>query len=327
MISFDHVTAATTEDAISQLRNGASSAVIAGGTDLIPLMKERIAQPELLIDIKQVGGLSGITAGEDGVTRIGALVTLSELEEALAVAEGYAVLVDAVRLAASPQLRNMATIGGNLLQRPRCWYFRGDFHCWLKGGEVCFAVDGENQHHAIFDSHPCVAAHPSDLAPALIALGASVEVTGDGGTRTIPVEQFFRNPTEDRRLEHVLEQGELVSAVTLPAPAPGSRGVYLKAMEREAWAFALASVAVRVELDGATVRECAVVLGGVATTPRRASAAEDALTGRALGPDSAAAAAEAAVREAQPLSRNGYKLPLVRNLVRRALLQLGGGTT
>lgn len=327
MNDFEYLPVLSGVEAMDLLAGIPDSRILAGGTDLLVLIKEGLLAPPALVNIKGLGELRRITSEEGGL-RIGALVTLAMIEESGEVRQGYTALAQAASLAASPQLRNMATVGGNLLQRPRCWYFRGDYNCWLKGGDECYAVGGENHHHAILDSGPCVAVNPSDLAPALIALDASLEyqsyepmrdVTTD---HTIPVEQLFRNPTEDRRIEHNLQREELITGVTIPPQPEGLKSVYLKAMERQAWAFALVSVAARVAVTEGVVGDSRIVLGGVATTPWRATAAEGALAGKELNAGNIEEAARLAVEGAHPLDDNGYKVPLARNLVRRALNNL-----
>jgi xanthine dehydrogenase YagS FAD-binding subunit len=232
-------------------------------------------------------------------------------------------LVEAAGLAASPQLRNMATIGGNLLQRPRCWYFRSShFPCWLKGGAECFALDGENQYHALFHQGPCVAAHPSDPAAALLAYDASVAVRGPAGERVVPLDAFFAEPEEARRTETTLRPDEIVTEIRIPAPAPGSRGRYLKAMDRKVWAFALVGVAVVLTLREGKIGSPRVVLAGVAPVPHRALAAEAVLAGAAPSAALFTVAADAALAAAQPLDRNEYKVPLARALIARALAEV-----
>jgi xanthine dehydrogenase YagS FAD-binding subunit len=293
---------------------------LAGGTDLLTLMKAEVAAPSLLVNVKALPELeAGIREAPDGLA-IGALTTLAEIETSAVVRERYPALAEACALAATPQLRNMATLGGNLLQRPRCWYFRNHlFHCWLKGGDECQARDGENQQHAIFDQSPCVAVHPSDPPVALLALDASVALRGPRGERTVPLADFFAPPTEERRTETTLGDDELVVAVHLPTPHASARNAYLKAMDRKVWAFAMVSVAVSARVENGRVSACRLVLGGVANVPWRAERAEQALAGQA--PDDAllGQAAEAALAGAQPLAHNAYKLPLARTLVRRAL--------
>ena len=270
---------------------------IAGGTDLLTLMKAGLAAPTRLIDLKPVREMSGVTLRADGGLEIGALTTLAALErEALkfvATHPSYTILAQAIRDAATPQLRAMATVGGNLLQQYRCWYYRDGLNCWLAGGDECFAREGQNQYHAIFQQGPCVAAHPSDLAPALIALDATVTMQGQSGERETLVEDLLAAPTNDRRVAHTLGQGEIITQINIPAPSSATRGVYLKAMDRQAWSFALASVAARLTLEGDTIREARIVLGGVANTPWRAREAEAALIGQPITSELAAQAADA----------------------------------
>lgn len=311
------------EAAMSRLENhadGQSVRPLAGGTDLLTLMKSDIVRPETLIDIKRVAELDDrIETTAEGTT-IGALATLSQLEHDSIILGSFPALADAASQAATPQLRNMATIGGNVLQRPRCWYFRDkDISCWLKGGDSCPARDGENTHHAIFQESPCVAVHPSDSAAALIALNAQVRIRSTVGGRTVPIEDFFTLPTDDHRRENVLEPGELILGFTLPAPEAGSRSVYLKAMDRKAWAFALVGVAVSVTVRDGRISDARVVLGGVAPIPRRVTRVEEALRGAV--PDSSLfrRMATLALEDAQPLRRNAYKVVLARTMIERAL--------
>jgi xanthine dehydrogenase YagS FAD-binding subunit len=284
-----------------------------------------VVRPSTLVDIKRADGLPHGIESRDGGLVLGALTTLAEIERHAKIGQRYRALLEAVSQAATPQLRNMATIGGNLLQRPRCWYFRSNlFHCWLKGGSACQARDGENQHHALFSESPCVATHPSDPAAALMALGASVRLRGGAGERTMLVEELFAEPTEDGRTETVIRPDEILLEVSLPAPAKGSRSTYLKAMDRKVWAFALVGVAANLHLDGDTIAEARLVLSGVAPIPWRVKPAEQMLIGQRATPELVARAAEVAVAMAQPLEHNGYKVPLARNLVRRALTDLSG---
>lgn len=295
---------------------------LAGGTDLLTLMKADLYAPERLVDIKRLPELDDrIAEGPDGL-RLGALATLGQIEASPLIRQRYAALAEAATVAATPQLRNMATIGGNLLQRPRCWYFRNPgVNCWLKEGDECPAREGENQHHALFDISPCVAVHPSDPATALMALDASVRLRGARGERELPLTAFFAPPTDERRRETVIAPDELIVSVHIPSAA-GWRSTYLKAMERKVWAFALVAVAAAVRMDGGRIAEARLVLGGVAPIPRRAEAAERLLTGTAASDDLFARAAEVALDEAQPLTHNSYKVPLATALIRRALGQL-----
>jgi len=326
--AFDYTSAGTVEEALAQIGQAGAGAVrpLAGGTDLITLIKTDIVAPGRLVNIKQIADLPrGIAESPAGVS-IGALTTLSELERDPLLQRRYPALAEAAALAATPQLRNMATIGGNLLQRPRCWYFRSpDVRCWLQGGDECQARDGENQLHALFDLSPCVAVHPSDLATALVALDAVVRLRGPGGERRLPLADLFAPPTDDRRTETTLAEDELILGVELPALNEGARSIYLKAMDRKVWAFALVGVAAALRLGGPggqRVEAARLVLGGVAPVPWRATAAEEVLVGAELDDGAVARAAPAALAGARQLAQNGYKLPLAEALVRRALSAL-----
>jgi xanthine dehydrogenase YagS FAD-binding subunit len=227
---------------------------------------------------------------------------------------------------ASPQLRHQGTLGGNLCQKPRCGYYRGDFHCIRKGGDRCFAYDGRNDEHCLFGGALCVVVHPSDTAPALVALGATLRVRGPAGERTLPVEELFVPPADDPTRETILEPGEIVVDVELPVPAAGLRSSYRKVRARQAWDFALAGLALAVTLDGAgagaRVRSVRAVLSGVAAVPWRSTAIEATITGRRLEPAVIEQAAAAAVRDAEPLDHNGYKVDLVRGVVVEELAAL-----
>lgn len=317
MRQFSHIDVADLDEVIPLL--SATSRPIAGGTDLLPLMKEGLAAPERLINLKPAADLRYIQATADGL-RIGALATLDDLARHSEIAGSYTALAQAAGEAASPQLRNMATIGGNLLQQVRCWYYRGDFHCWLKGGETCFAREGRNDYHAIVDHSPCVAVYPSDPPAALLALDASLRIVGPQGERIVSVAEFLQPPTADRRVLHTLGSDELI--VEIVVPASQRRSVYLKAMDRAAWAYALVSVAAVAEIVSGTARNVRVVLGGVANTPVRLTEVESLLEGQALSEDLLRQAGKAAIVGTQPLEHNRYKLPLARNLVAQALREL-----
>lgn len=303
------------------LRGDDRPRLLAGGTDLLPLMKGDIAEPAHLIDIKRLPELDDtILMSPEGIT-IGALASLAKLEDDPLVCSMHPALAEAASLAATPQLRNMATIGGNLLQRPRCWYFRSDkVNCWLKGGEDCPARDGENQHHAIFSVSPCVAAHPSDLATALLALGASVEIQGPAGKRTLDLDDFFAPPTDERRLENVLEPTEVIVSITIPTASGAAQSAYLKAMDRKVWAFAQVAVGAMLVIQDQRITKARLVLGGVSPIPWRATDAEGLLTGAAPGRELFDQVAQVALQGAVPLSRNGYKVPLAKALITRALM-------
>jgi xanthine dehydrogenase YagS FAD-binding subunit len=298
---------------------------LAGGTDLITLLKSGLAAPARLVDVKRLEGLPDGIAEADGGVALGALTTLAAVEQSPLLQERYPALPQAAAVAATPQLRNMATLGGNLLQRPRCWYFRNPhLDCWLKGGDGCPAAEGQNQLHALFDTGPCHAVHPSDLATALHALAAAVRLRGPGGERTLPIEDFFAPPEDGRRTETVVRADELLLDVRLPAQPEGTRSTYLKAMDRKVWAFALVGVAAALRLEGRRIVHARVTLGGVATVPWRARAAERLLRGADVDADGALfeRAAAVALEGATPLAHNAYKLPIAHTLVRRALTAL-----
>lgn len=325
MRSFGYTSAESIEQAIQALgqQSDGETRLLAGGTDLLTLIKADVAGPDHLIDIKRVAELtSDIGWNDDGLT-LGALTTLSDIETHPVIRERYPALAEAVAIAATPQLRNMATIGGNLLQRPRCWYYRSHhFDCWLKGGAECYARDGENRNHALFSDSPCVAVHPSDPATALLALDATVRLRGAAGERELPLAEFFSQPTEDRRRETTLLPDELLLEVQLPARRINTRSTFLKAMDRKVWAFALVSVAAALQIEDGRVQDARIVLGGVAPIPWRVTDAEQVLLGEQ--PDAARIeqAADTTLAGAKSLADNGYKVPLARALVRGALSSL-----
>ena len=301
---------------------GQAARPLAGGTDLVTLMKADLVAPERLVSIRRLVP-SGISEGADGFT-LGAGTTLSEIERNVAVARSFTALSQAAAAAASAQLRNMATLGGNLLQRPRCWYFRNPLvQCWLKGAADCPAREGENRLHALFAESPCVAVHPSDLAPALLAFDADVRVLGRDGERVVALEELFALPEDARRSETRLSDEELILALRMPSHPAETRSTYLKAMDRQAFAFALVGVAAVLRLSPERrVGHARVVLSGVAPIPRRAHAAERVLLGEEASERLFERAAEAALDGAVSLRHNAYKVPLIRALVRRALRTL-----
>lgn len=300
---------------------------LAGGQDLLTTMKDYTSRPARIVNLKSIPGLNRITLTARGLT-IGALVTLTELEEHPGVRKSFPGLAEAALSIATPQIRNLGTIGGNLCQRPRCWYFRlEEVICFKKGGDECYAAaGGENKYNAIFGGGPSYIVHPSDLAPMLLALGARVAVTGAKGRRVIPLDKFFTLPSEGNiRRENVLENDEIITEIQVPASPLAAHSTYLKFKERESLDFALASVAAAVQLaPNKTVRASRIVLGGVAPIPWRVPVAENYLTGKTLTPDVLAEAGKLALAGAEPLEKNAYKVPLARTLVRRALAKAAG---
>lgn len=295
---------------------------IGGGQDLLTSMKEYLVRPPRVVNLKTIAGLDQIKPDGKGGLRIGATVTITDLYENADVQAKFPGLAEAATSIASPQIRNVGTVGGNLCQRPRCWYFRLEsVQCIKKGGPVCYAAGGQNKYNAIFNTGPSKIVHPSDLAPMLIALGATVTIFGTEGARTIPMDTFFTTPNQDVRKENILKDGEIVTEVQVPATT--ARSTYLKFKERESYDFALSAVAAVVEfaLDK-TVRNARLVLGGVASIPWHVPAAEKSLIGKTITEDNAAAAATLALANAKPLEFNAYKVPLTETLIRRALLKL-----
>ncbi len=297
---------------------------IAGGSDLLDELKEGTAPYTQLVSLSALDGLRGIETYEGGL-RIGALTTIYELETSDQLTGPYAILAEAARGVATPELRNQGTLGGNLCQRPRCYFYRNHLTpCLKKGdGESCPAVESPYQNYlSVFGGHECYATHASDLAPPLIALGARIVIEGGSGRREEPAETFFKGPDVDLRRENVLSPGEVVTHVILPPVPSGWRGAYSKARERTAGDFALASAAIGYELVDGRMQGVRVVLGGVATTPLRSTVAESLLEGRSPSEEVAGQAAEAALAGAKPLSHNGFKLDLLRALITRGVIRL-----
>ena len=320
MNSFTWIEAADVAGAIAA---GAQQGALfkAGGVDLTDLMKERVAQPTALVNLRRIGELDFLRE-ENGALAIGPLVTLARLAEDPRVIKGAKALALAAGWAGTPQIRNLATLGGNLAQRPRCPYFRSElFHCRKKGGSECFAIPGENQDHAVYDNDLCAIVHPSGTATALVALGAALKLKGPRGERTLPIEQFFVRPEQDVTRENVLQPGELIVEVRVPA---GRRSGYVKLMQKQSFDWPLADAAVALDVEGGSVRDPRVVLGAAAPVPWRAFAVEKALAGKKLDDASARAAAQLATEGATPLDKNKHKLPALQAAVLRSLRAAGG---
>jgi xanthine dehydrogenase YagS FAD-binding subunit len=300
---------------------------IAGGQDLLTTMKDYITRPTRVVNLKSIRGLDRIVPDGKGGLRIGALVTLAQLADHPVVRRHFRGLAEAAHSIATPQIRNLGTVGGNLCQRPRCWYFRlEEVVCLKKGGSECYAATGENKYHAIFGGGPSYIVHPSDLAPMLVALGASVSVAGAGSKRIIQLEKFFTLPAEGNlRRENVLKNDDIITDIHVPASRFAAHSTYLKFRERESMDFALVSVAAAVALGpNKTVAGARLVLGGVAPIPWRVPKAESFLVGKTMNDDVLTNAARIALSGAEPLEKNAYKIPLAQTLVRRALAKTGG---
>jgi xanthine dehydrogenase YagS FAD-binding subunit len=278
--------------------------------------------PDVVVNLKTVSGQDEVEPVGRGV-RIGGLMTLDALSRDSQVRSQFAVLAEAAESVATPQIRNVGTLAGNVCQRPWCWYYRNGFPCFKAGGTRCFSFAGENQFNAIFGGGPSYIVHPSDTAPALVALDATFHVVGPAGERQMRASEFFALPRQNPARENVLGDEDLLAAVELPAPAAGMRSAYHKVMDRESWTHAIVSAAVVLEMDEDVCRAARIVLGGVAPIPWRVPDAEQALVGRRLTPALAARAAEMAVAGARPLSKNAYKVPLTQGVIERTLMKLG----
>jgi xanthine dehydrogenase YagS FAD-binding subunit len=317
---FAYHAADSVADAIRQLAD-AGTMPLGGGTDLLVLIDEGLATPNVLVDLRRIPDARGVTIEADDVVRIGAATRVSDLAEHATIRERFPALVQACAVVGTPALRNMGTIGGNLCQRPRCWYFRRKIHCYKNGGSSCPAVDGENQYLAILGGGPCYIVHPSDPAVALTALDARIEITGPGGSYWVDIDQFYHLPRERIDHETILEHSELVTAVAIPAESSGGVQRYRKLMQRGSWDFALVSLAAVKRRDGG-VR---LVLGGVAPRPWRVtSSVEEDVSSGGLDDDAIETLATRALIDAAPLSKNGYKVELAASLLRQAMIELGG---
>ena len=294
----------------------------AGGTDLLGCLRDHVFEATTIVSISGLRELVGIEATADGGLRIGSLTTIAEVAGHPLIRLKYPALSMAADEVASPQLRNQGTIGGNLCQKPRCWYYRGEFHCLRKGGDQCYAVEGENAFHCIFGGENCFIVHPSDTAPALVALQANVVIAGPNGRRTVAVEDFHMPPAVDYTRETVLEPAEIVTEIVLPSPIQGLRSSYRKVRARRAWDFALAGVALAIVFVGDEAADCRVVLSGAAPVPWRCVEAEKIIKGRSLDRDRALKAAAAAVKNAEAMEQNEYKIPLFRGLIEQQLMAL-----
>src|SRR5712671_3853518 len=334
MKAFEWMNPKTIAEAVSALKSAPApddaddvARPIAGGQDLLTTMKDYLTRPSRVVNLKGIRGLDKIAEDGKGGLRIGALVTLTQLEEHPVVRRNFPGLAEAAHSIATPQIRNLGTVGGNLCQRPRCWYFRlEEAVCLKKGGSECFAATGENKYNAILGGGPSYIVHPSDLAPMLLALGSSVAVVGAEGKRTIALDKFFTLPAEGNlRRENVLENDEIITEIKVPASRFAAHSTYLKFKERDSLDFAMASVAAALTLGtNKTVTEARLVLGGVAPIPWRVPRAEAALIGKTLSSDAIATVARIALEDAKPLEKNAYKIPLTQTLVRRALARSGG---
>jgi len=326
--AFSYVNPKSEKEAIGALSAEPDKVMpLAGGQDLLARLKDYIAEPDRVVNVK--GALDAtVTPMPGGGLKIGAAMKIADLAEHAQVAKLYPAMALAATEVGTPQIRNQGTVGGNLNQRPRCWYFRNEeFVCFKKGGSVCFSPTGENQFHAIFGNGPSFIVHPSSLAVPSVAYGATFRLAGPKGERMVAAADYFTMPTlQNVRTENVLAPNELLTHVILPAPGAVKSGHYeVRYKESHDWPIAFATVVIG--LAGDTIKSARVVMGAVAPIPWRSQAAEAALVGKPLNEATAAAAAEAALREARPLSQNAYKVQVAKTAVKRAILHAGGFTT
>jgi xanthine dehydrogenase YagS FAD-binding subunit len=309
------------DDALTlQGRYGAKAWVLAGGLDSFDWFKDRIKRPEVVIDLSQVKELRGIRTTSDGL-EIGAMTTLTEVVRHPVIMEQYGILPKAAEAAASPQIRNQGTLGGNVSQDARCWYYRGGWPCYRAGGNICYAdtPTGMNREHAIMDADRCVAVNPSDTAPALIALDAKMVVRTPKGEKVVNAQDYFIGPSIDITRMTILRAGDLLTAIRIPSTWAKSQYYFEKARDRNVWDFALVNVAAAMVMSGNTIQQIRLAVNGVAAHPVRLTAVEAAVAGKPRNSETAEMAGQMAVQGAQPLQYNGYKIPLMRNLVKRAI--------
>lgn len=317
----EHVDADSVEHAVSLLQqHGGRATVIAGATDEINWLKNRQRAPEVLVDIKEVDGLSDVRERDDGGVRIGALATVSDVAESGVLREHYGVVAQAANEVATPQIRNQGTIGGNLAQDSRCWYYRSGFDCYRAGGNTCYAITGESRDHAVTDYSRCITAHPSDGAVALMAVDAEVVIHGPRGERRERLADFFVGPEENITVMNDLSGMEILKAILVPPDWRDAAFYFEKVRDRESWDFPIVNIAAAIAESGGQVDDVRLVANGVAPTPKRLRGAERSIRGRGRSEGAAQSAAEATLTNAAPMEDNRFKIPLTRNLVRRALL-------
>jgi xanthine dehydrogenase YagS FAD-binding subunit len=325
MKTFANKNPRTLEQAVSLVqqasKDGKTASIVGGGSDLLGLVKEFIVKPDVLVNLKAIKGLDQVTPAAGGVN-IGGLITLDALGSHPLIRNQYTVLAEGAEAVATPQIRNVGTLAGNVCQRPWCWYFRNGFPCLKNGGTTCFSIVGDNRFHAIFGGGPSYIVHPSDTAPALVVLDAKFRVMGPSGERVVPAAEFFILPQQDAARENILAADEVLAGVQLGPARPGRRSTYNKVLDREAWTHAIVSAAVVLDMDKDVCQRASLVLGGVAPIPWRLPNVERLLAGQRITPELAAKAGEVAIEGAQKLSKNAYKVPMTKALVQRTLLAL-----
>ena len=329
MPAFELFQPANVNDALTLVdRHGSNAWIMAGGLDTFDWLKDRSKRTNVVIDLSQMSDLRGIKEAEGGV-EIGALTTLTEVVRHPVIREKFGLLMEAAELVASPQIRNAGTLGGNVSQDTRCWYYRSGWTCYRAGGNICYAdtPTAINREHAILNADRCVAVSPSDTAPALIALDAKLVIRSRSGERVVDAEQYFVGPAIEITRMTVLRPGELLTAIRIPATWAGAQFYFEKVRDRQVWDFPLVNVASAMKASGGTIQQLRLAVGAVAATPLRLTAVETAVAGKPRNEETADMAGRLAVEGAQPLRYNGYKIPLMRNLVKRAIRGTGQATT
>ena len=321
MPAFDLLQPVSAAEAQSLLQQNAEDAwVMAGGLDSFDWLKDRIKKPKVLVDLSGVDELKGIRTSAEGI-EIGAMTTLTEIANHPEIQRNYGVLSQAVALVASPQIRNQGTLGGNVSQDVRCWYYRGGWPCYRAGGNICYADTpvGRNREHAIFGANRCVAVHPSDSVPALIVLNAKFVMQTTKGERIVDAEDYFVGPETDITKLNILEPGDLLTAIRIPNEWSGAKFYFEKVRDRNVWDFPLMNVASAIKLNGSTIDDIRIAVNAVSPRPMRLKKVEDAVKGKPNTKETGVTAGNLAVEGSVPLQFNGYKIPLMRNLVKRAI--------
>ena len=325
--AFELYQPASTDDALRLLdKFGADALVLAGGLDSMDWLKDRLKRPKAVVDLSQIKELHGIRETNGGL-EIGAMTPLTEVVKHPVVREKFSILMQAAELVASPQIRNQGTLGGNVSQDTRCWYYRGGWNCYRAGGNICYAdtPTAINREHAIFDADRCVAVNPSDTAPALVALDAQMVIRGPKGERVVNAEDYWIGPGTDITRMNILQPNELLTAIRIPATMAGAQFYFEKVRDRQVWDFPLVNVAAAIKPNGGNIGEARLVVNAVAARPRRLKNVETAIMGKPRNEETAKMAGDLAVQGAQTLRHNGYKVPLMRNLVKRAVRGSEGG--
>ena len=321
MAAFELFQPTSVDDAVALLDEHREDAwVLAGGLDSFDWFKDRILRPSVVVDLGGIASLRGVRTTNDGL-EIGAMTPLSEIVAHPEIVENYSLLVEAAELVASPQIRNQGTIGGNLNQDTRCWYYRDGWTCYRAGGNICYADTpaSMNREHAILEADRCVAVNPSDTAPALIALDAQMVIQSSSGERVVNAEDFFIGPSTDITRMSVLQPGDLLTTIRVPATFAGAHFYFEKVRDRQVWDFPLVNVASAILANNGIIEEARIAVNGVAPRPLRMTAVENAVRGESLDDTTAERVSELAVRGAKPLRHNAYKIPLMRNLVKRSI--------